>query len=132
MSRHKGSDETGERWDYLAVECRGKDHNVLCDSGDTAEEVAAAWNRRFPSRQSILEEAAKGWRDIETAPDASDPEPILIFGGRHKHPTLALPDGEHWRALKRDGNKAIPTHWMPLPAPPLSHGKAPAKENGDE
>lgn len=48
MARHKGSDETGERWDYLSVECRSKDHNVICDSGDTAEEVAAAWNRRAP------------------------------------------------------------------------------------
>ena len=67
MTRHKGSDETGECWDYLAVQCQAKDHLVMCDGGETAAEVASAWNRRAllssprvegETRRKALEEAA--------------------------------------------------------------------------
>lgn len=54
------------------------------------------------------------WQPIETAP--SNGAYVLIVGGRHAVATTAPADGEWWRSNKL--LKAVPTHWMPLPAPP--------------
>lgn len=62
------------------------------------------------------------WLPIESAPAATTQEAnnlrVIVFGGIHKEPTIVLADGEWWRMRKREGSRGVPTHWMPLPAPP--------------
>lgn len=55
------------------------------------------------------------WQDIATAP--KDGRPILVFGGRHTTVNMVAADGAWWN-LKGAPPSSIPTHWMPLPAPP--------------
>lgn len=57
------------------------------------------------------------WMPIETAP--SDGRPIIVYGGRHKDPTMVPADGEWWRStIKEYQSKAAPTHWRLMPLPP--------------
>ena len=57
-----------------------------------------------------------GWQPIETAPNMSQENKILVFC-RGKV-DIQFADGDWWRREKINENKAIPTHWMPLPEPP--------------
>lgn len=71
------------------------------------------------------------WRPIETAPPATSSydAKILIVGGPYrKGPEAVLPDGDWWRMRKAQGGN-MPTHWMPLPAPPAL--SAASKEGGE-
>lgn len=61
-------------------------------------------------------ESVSGWRDIASAP--SNGIPILVFGGRHELPEVVPSDGDWWRS--NPTLKALPTHWMPLPDPPVT------------
>lgn len=71
------------------------------------------------------EEISVEWQTIETAP--KDGEIILFGGGRTAIGTwfdefnkLVLSSDGHSSALGYSmGHKVQPTHWMPLPAPPL-------------
>lgn len=56
MSKHRYSDETGERTAYIAVECNGHSTGSLSDPemfvgvhAEDEQSAIAAWNRRSPS-----------------------------------------------------------------------------------
>lgn len=63
------------------------------------------------------------WQTIETAP--KDGTPIRVYGpcpthGKYEGP--AVWKGRKWQKLHRAGffnMEAYPTHWMPLPKPPV-------------
>lgn len=67
--------------------------------------------------------AGAEWQPINSAPSSG--QPILVYGGRHSTPTLVAADGKWWRqsAETYNGSNAVPTHWMPLPAPPVAAGE---------
>jgi hypothetical protein len=58
------------------------------------------------------------WLPIETAPDNG--EIILVYGGAFTSPSTVSADGKWWKLRIREGSKTQPTHWMPLPPPPLA------------
>lgn len=60
--------------------------------------------------------AVEGWLGIESAPVWEDDILIMVTGGRYIPPQLIRSDGDYWRTAKL---KAVPTHYMPLPAPPI-------------
>ncbi len=70
------------------------------------------------------------WQPIETAP--KDGNDVLVFGGGDY--TVAHWNGEEWRdygdigwaGMCGDDNQ--PTHWMPLPEPPVGNELAEADE----
>lgn len=67
------------------------------------------------------------WQDIETAPrDGS-----MFIGFRNGRVEvfrrIAAPGGDYWNCatecrLTSSERETMPTHWMPLPAPPSSAG----------
>jgi hypothetical protein len=69
------------------------------------------------------------WQPIETAP--KDGRKILVW----PYWSDGLPESVSWRDMKRTSGRwegsglfctgASPTHWMPLPAPPLIQGERP-------
>ena len=78
----------------------------------------------------LLDEARaqSGWRAIESAPKN---ESVLIYipnaehygHGVYRGMLVDMGAGQHWSAnavaMGRDlGRDTMPTHWMPLPAPP--------------
>lgn len=68
------------------------------------------------------------WQPIKTAPN--DGKNILVFGGYFTEVTIWRAEGEWWNyMLKTNATVPIPTHWMPLPAPPQPHTP---KEKRDE
>ena len=60
--------------------------------------------------------SVEGWLGIESAPVWEDDILIMVTGGRYIPPQLIRSDGDYWRTAKL---KAVPTHYMPLPAPPI-------------
>lgn len=118
MDRHKGSDETGERWDYFSVECRGKDHNVICDSGDTAEEVAASWNRRAPMTALTTPPAGEEKGECELLQEQRDgaSEWMSVIGHlpRSYEPELLGIVDDAFAA----GQKAATVEWQPIASAP--------------
>ena len=63
------------------------------------------------------------WRPIETAP--RDGTVIIAYGGDlgYENPTVASvawDDGWHLDQWETPENSANPTHWMPLPEPPVT------------
>ena len=66
------------------------------------------------------------WQPIETAPKAWDD--VLVFSPDHEgfncggvFSAFYSPDDKHWFTHAPGGNMALnPTHWMPLPAAPVS------------
>lgn len=65
----------------------------------------------------LVERVAKsGWMPIETAPD--DGRKIIVYGGRYPEPEIVSADGGWWRSGRKEGLRAIPTHWQHLPEPP--------------
>ncbi len=78
--------------------------------GNTEAEAIAAWNRRASP-------SAGQWIAVtERLPDHH--RAVLVW--RHKDEVIdrAWCDGELWHSL--NGFQVKCTHWMPLPAPPLS------------
>ncbi|MEW9855895.1 hypothetical protein [Novosphingobium sp. M1R2S20] len=61
-----------------------------------------------------------GWRPIESAPNHTHKERILVVGGAWPKPELVLPDGDWWRLRIKQGAKGPPTHWAPLLTPPAA------------
>lgn len=64
------------------------------------------------------------WQPIETAPSAEEDfgRRVIIFDPRLKEPVqITLADGGWWRYRKERDGATSPTHWMPLPEPPLTH-----------
>jgi hypothetical protein len=67
-------------------------------------------------------DAAMSWQPIETALKNSD-APILVYqpGEYLEHRmTIAWFGNGVWNSIYDDGWDWNPTHWMPLPEPPLS------------
>lgn len=86
-------------------------HKLLCQ--------AFARHRHQAERETL---ARMEWRDIESAPSASGKEQnnlrVIVIGGIFQEATIVLADGEFWRMRAKEGAKAAPTHWMPLPPAP--------------
>lgn len=62
------------------------------------------------------------WQPIETAP--KDGTPILIFDGTGIYGVQFCANTKDWQSSSSSGFECedyfgIPTHWMPLPAPPM-------------
>jgi hypothetical protein len=53
---------------------------------------------------------------MESAPNGID---VLVWGGRHVVPEIMEADGDWWRSEQGRGSGSIPTHWQPLPTPPV-------------
>jgi phage shock protein A len=60
------------------------------------------------------EQATERWLPIETAPES---EYVLVFLPNYGHAT-ATRTGRDWWAVNR-GERINPTHWQPLPEPPM-------------
>jgi len=64
------------------------------------------------------------WQPIETAP--KDGTEILIFVDGHREVSHFEAGETGWPWVDYSGTSAwridLPTHWMPLPAPPASEG----------
>lgn len=61
------------------------------------------------------------WQPIETAPRHY--KPILACNPEKGHEAIVVHNGAEWELLSHDGFPMgigfYPTHWMPLPKPPL-------------
>ena len=64
--------------------------------------------------------AGDGWRGIDSAP--KDGTVVIVFGGRYETPVAVPADGDWWRSKTGRETNAVPTHWRPLPAPPIPGG----------
>lgn len=69
------------------------------------------------------------WQPIETAPDSGSDDDVIVWNSRFPEikPRVTKPDGEWWR-LNKEELRAVPTHWMPLPAPPAIDAAQPGRE----
>jgi hypothetical protein len=54
-------------------------------------------------------------KTIDTAPDSGN---VLVIGGWRVFAEIACADGSYWRRARKEGSRAVPTHWMPVPQPP--------------
>lgn len=91
----------------------------------TSDEAAAVV--KVVEALSALPEAGPaevGWRPIETCP--SDGALILAFGGSRTKVQVECADGDWWRGGCPDDT--APTHWRPLPPPPLDRAGGGAVE----
>lgn len=99
----------------------GKHHYADAADPKAAEFIAEACNAK----------AVGGWQPIETAPRdgtwimlfAERAEPSVSFGYYDDQPFM--PDDDEpwgWAFIEADGmpSRVAPTHWMPLPAAPVS------------
>jgi hypothetical protein len=92
------------------------------DGGEVGELIAlfeaqilATYYRTFPAPAAPQEE--RGWRDIATAP--KDGTQVWAWDDeRGSNPALWLTDGDVW-VITYDDAEIKPTHWMPLPSPPV-------------
>lgn len=77
-------------------------------------------NFEFAMRCALVAADAAAWQDIATAPTAAEMPKgrILVHGGNHSEPTVAAPDGEWWRVMRREGLEGLPTRWRHLPEAP--------------
>jgi hypothetical protein len=93
-------------WEYPAQAIR---HLVqFCDEKD--KELALAQTELAAAK----EQATERWLPIETAPES---EYVLVFLPNYGHAT-ATRTGRDWWAVNR-GERINPTHWQPLPEPPM-------------
>ncbi|MBY3073424.1 DUF551 domain-containing protein [Rhizobium laguerreae] len=63
------------------------------------------------------------WQDISTAP--RNYKPIWACNPQKGHEGIVVHNGSEWELLSHDGFPMgvgfYPTHWMPLPAPPITN-----------
>lgn len=63
------------------------------------------------------------WQDISTAP--KNFKPILACNPARGHEAIVVHNGLEWELLSYDGFPMgagfYPTHWVPLPAPPITN-----------
>ncbi len=62
------------------------------------------------------------WQLIETAPETADVSPIWVWLPSWRFQTTAWHDeGQWWAPARENGRMRIPppSHWMPIPAPPV-------------
>ena len=65
------------------------------------------------------------WQPIETAPE--DGTWLLGFCSEWVTLIRRAPPNEHWRGMDTVGIRyVVPTHWMPIPAPPTAEIECPA------
>jgi len=110
----------------FGITCQGC-HTQVCGSGVDGDEVA--WNRR-PSTEGPGE-----WRGIESAPvneqflayrpDAGVFAARWCYLDHEDDPVLFTAEGE-------DLTGDLPTHWMPLPAPPAVSALPVGGRGGDD
>lgn len=62
---------------------------------------------------------ANGWLPIGSAPANEFQGNVLVIGGAWPEPTIVKNDGDWWRYRQAESSKGIPTHWQPLPKPPV-------------
>ena len=64
------------------------------------------------------------WQPIETAPKDGTKfmayHPLKIFGGGHSIQVMKWLKGQLVYTLDHDSPTVLPTHWMPLPEPPVT------------
>ena len=144
-----GTEQARKDWeDYKAVSPAGAEQEIDCPAcGETVKQVASAtlslalwqhWNWTCQKRASSSAPAdGEGWQPIETAP--KDGAWILLRGktGYVNRPYRVHVGQWRTRACGADGRSSVgwwevsesgnftddgepATHWMPLPAPPLS------------
>lgn len=106
---------------------------LACDVAEFLENRELSiipWVDRYEAAAEIERlRAATQWQPIETAPDK---ESVLVFIPNTEHYGPGIYRGlkgtfGQWMtnavAMGRDcGTRSQPTHWMPLPSPPLSEG----------
>ena len=87
--------------------------------GYTAEQMRAIFDAAWTARG---EADARVWQPIETAP--KDGAWVLAYGrdiSITDYPAVIFWD-DGWQSAGRNEKPFRATHWMPLPAPPLSGG----------
>lgn len=72
------------------------------------------------------------WQPIETAKPVEFIDVVLLARDHGASSARAMPavwDGENWRALTIAGTMIYrdPTHWQPLPPPPMNTTPVPAE-----
>lgn len=89
----------------------GLNVDTMTDGEITGSEIAVIIRAAIAAYEKAM------WRPIEEAPLFSEWQEVFVIGGRYKHPTVKLSDGEWWKSQK--GKIAgIPTHFRPLPPVP--------------
>lgn len=91
--------------------------------GGSVENQPQDWGWRVPTgRRNYLMEIKMDWQPIETAP--KDGTIVLACWAGYKGCILVrmLQDGE-WHSGPNDPHIKSITHWMPLPAPPVSDAR---------
>lgn len=92
-------------------DCVARGHISILD-------LSAAILALFP-----VEAGEVGWRPIETAPkDGTD---VLLWAPHWKAAATGWTfGGDPWQGCRKDTVTKPPTHWQPLPSPPLAEGEA--------
>jgi hypothetical protein len=91
----------------------------------TPEKARSIWqNEQLAFYRELLSLRRSQWRPIETAKKNSDFVPVMVTDG--KYVTLAEwhADEDQWWEINNSptdswGSPLYPTHWMPLPSPPM-------------
>ena len=101
------------------LERLGDSYSHVYSAGELVE-LANMFNR-ITELETKLEEAQKdaAWQPIETAP--KDGTPILAYNNRMVLEVwYSVPWGKFVVSETGGSNLISPTHWMPLPKPPLA------------
>lgn len=88
--------------------------------------VPLAFVQALCAWQFSADDAMQDWQPMETAP--KDSQPIIVYDATYALPVVPAEwdndkeseGGQCWRAADAQFDRLRPTHWMPLPDPPLA------------